>query len=116
RAVWFIWFSTAWLTDRLDPQRRPIQLVVIATLVGSLVMAAALPEAFGRRGLVFAIPLVAIQLGRVALFSGLGMRGQKLDRDTVRPLFWAGLAAAPWIAGALTHDTIRAALWTLATI
>jgi low temperature requirement protein LtrA len=115
-AVWFIWFSTAWMTDRLDPQRRPIQLVVIATLVGSLVMAAALPEAFGSRGLVFVGPLVAIQVGRVGVFVGLGVRGQKLDRDTMRPLFWAGLSALPWIAGALAHGTIRAALWTLATI
>jgi low temperature requirement protein LtrA len=112
-AVWFVWFSTAWITDRLDPRRTAVQLVVIATLVGSLVMAATLPEAFGRRGLAFAGAYVAIQVGR-SLFLALVFRGHELQRDTVRPLLWAGVSAAPWIAGALTHDTTRGVLWTVA--
>ena len=112
-AVWFIWLSTAWITDRLDPRRTAVQLVVIATLVGSLVIAATLPEAFGRRGLAFAGAYAGIQVGR-SLFLALAFRGHELQRDAVRPLLWAGVSAAPWIAGALVHDTTRGALWTLA--
>jgi low temperature requirement protein LtrA len=43
-AVWWVWVRTAWITDSLDPQRQAIQLLVIATLVGSLVLAAAVPR------------------------------------------------------------------------
>jgi low temperature requirement protein LtrA len=112
-AVWFIWYGTAWLTDRLDPRRPPVQVVVIATLIGSLVIAAALPEAFGRRGLVFAGAIVALQIGRLLLLK-LALHSHELQRDLIRPLFWSGVSAVPWIAGALTHDTARSALWTLA--
>jgi low temperature requirement protein LtrA len=112
-AVWFIWFSTAWITDRLDPQQSTVQLVLVATLVGSLTMAAALPQAFGRRGLVFAAAFVAIQIGRSLLLK-IALRGYDLQHDAMRPLFWAGVSALPWIAGGLAHGTTRAALWTLA--
>jgi low temperature requirement protein LtrA len=112
-AVWWVWFSTAWLTDRLDPQRPAVQVVIIATVVGSLVIAAALPDAFGAQGLIFAGAYVAIQIGR-GLFLVLAMRARELQRRSARALFWAGLSAVPWIAGALTHGTARGTLWTLA--
>ena len=105
-AVWWVWSSTAWVTDRFDPQRPAIQLLVIATMVGSLVMAVAVPEAFGEQGLVFAGAYVAIQVGR-SLFLVLALRGHELQRDAVRVLFWFGVSAVPWIAGALVHGTAR---------
>jgi low temperature requirement protein LtrA len=114
-AVWLVWFATTWLTNQFDEQWPPLQVVVLAALVGSLVMAAALPEAFGRAGLVFAGAYVAIHIGP-ALFLALALRGGQLQRDIMRPLFWSGVLAVPWIAGALTHDSARAVLWTLAVI
>jgi low temperature requirement protein LtrA len=112
-AVWWIWFTTAWLTNRLDPQRPAVQLLVIATLVGSLVLAAALPEAFGRQGLLFAGAYVAMHIGR-SLFIVLAIHGDEMQRGAMRVLFWSGVSAVPWIAGALTHGMTQGALWTLA--
>ncbi|MFC4017070.1 low temperature requirement protein A [Micromonospora sp. GCM10011542] len=53
-ALWAVWANTARLTDRLNPQQPLIQLLVIATMFGTLMMAAAAPEAFGEHGLFFA--------------------------------------------------------------
>lgn len=63
-AVWWVWSLTATITDRLNPQRSAVQRLVIATMVGSLVMAVAVPDAFGDTGLIFAGAYVAIQVGR----------------------------------------------------
>jgi low temperature requirement protein LtrA len=112
-ALWWVWSLTAGITDRFGPQRPAIQLMVIATMLGSLVMGAALPEAFGGRGLVFAGVYVGIQLSR-SLFLVLALRGHELQRTGVRVLFWFGVSAVPWIAGAIAHGTARGALWTLA--
>jgi low temperature requirement protein LtrA len=112
-AVWWVWSSTAGLTDRLDPRRPAVQLLVIATMVGSLVVTAALPEAFGPQGLVFAGAYVAIQIGR-QLFVLIALRGHELQRTAGRVVFWYGMSAVPWIAGAVAHGTTRGALWTLA--
>lgn len=112
-AMWWVWSFTAWLTDLVDPQRPAVQLVVTAAMLGSLVMAVAAPEAFGEQGLIFAGAYVAIHLGR-GLFLILGLRGHEAQRLAMRVLFWFGVSAVPWIAGALVQGTTRGALWTLA--
>ncbi|WP_231930964.1 low temperature requirement protein A [Micromonospora coriariae] len=112
-AVWWVWCSTATVPDRFDPQRPTIQLLVIATLVGSLVMAVALPAVFGAQGLVFAGAYVAVQVGR-SLGLLVALRGHELQRGALRVVIWFCASAVPWIAGALVHGTAREALWTLA--
>ncbi|WP_446215282.1 low temperature requirement protein A [Micromonospora sp. IBHARD004] len=114
-AMWWVWFTTASLTDRLNPQQPAIQLLVIGTLVGGLVMAAALPDAFGAKGLVFAAAYVATQVGR-SLFLLFQLRGHDLQRRSARALFWFSVSSVPWIAGALAHDAVRVTLWTLALV
>ena len=111
-AVWRIWLITTWITNRLDPQQVAIRRLVVATLTGSLVLAAALPQAFGRYGLIFASVYVAMHIGR-HLFLTAVLRG-KLQRVAMASLVWAGVSAVPWIAGGLAHGTLRVALWAFA--
>ncbi|MGC1212540.1 MAG: low temperature requirement protein A [Micromonospora sp.] len=111
--MWWIWTITAWTTDLYDPQRPAIQLLVTGTMLGSLVMVIALPDAFGERGLVFAGALVTIHVGR-QLFLVRALRGHELQRRSFRLLFWFGVSAVPWIAGALVPGTARGVLWTSA--
>jgi len=112
-AMWRVWFGTAWVTDKLDPQRPAIQVLVISMMAGSVVIAAALPGAFSEQGLVFAGAYVAVNIGR-NLFLVIALRGHELQRAPGQPLFWFGVSAVPWIAGALAHGTTRGVLWTLA--
>ncbi|WBB55651.1 low temperature requirement protein A [Verrucosispora sp. WMMD573] len=112
-AVWWVWFTTAWITELFDPHRPAVQILTIAIMVGTLVMAVALPAAFSRQGLVFAGAYIAIHIGR-DLFLVIALRGDDLRPSAVRGLFWFGVSALPWIAGALEHGTARGALWTLA--
>ncbi|MGN9774692.1 low temperature requirement protein A [Micromonospora sp. H33] len=112
-ALWWVWVHTAGAADMLDPRRAPIQLLVIATMFGTLLMAAAAPEAFHERGLFFAGAYVAIHVGRSAFIVAV-VRDDEVRRFYLRLLFWFGVSAVPWIAGAAAHDTARAVLWALA--
>ncbi|SCG64763.1 Low temperature requirement protein LtrA [Micromonospora echinaurantiaca] len=112
-AVWWVWFTTAWITELFDPQRPEIQALTIAIMIGVLVMAVALPDAFGGQGLVFAGAYVAIHLGR-ELFLVVLLRGHELRCTALRGLFWFGVSALPWLAGALAPGTARGILWALA--
>jgi low temperature requirement protein LtrA len=112
-AMWWIWTITAWATDLYDPQQPAIQLLVTATMLGSSVMVVALPDAFGKRSLVFAGTYVTIHVGR-QLFLVLALRGHEFQRRSKRLLFWFGVSAVPWLAGALVPGTARGLLWTLA--
>jgi low temperature requirement protein LtrA len=64
-AVWWAWIDTAWVTNWFDPDRRAVRLMLIGVMLGSLIMSAVLPDAFGERGLYFGIAYAAVQIGRV---------------------------------------------------
>src|SRR5918993_6029910 len=62
--VWWSWNYTTWVTNELDPGSVVVRLLLIALMLASLLMAIAIPEAFGDKALLFAASYVAIQVGR----------------------------------------------------
>jgi low temperature requirement protein LtrA len=114
-AITWVWSLTARVTGLLDPQRAPVQLLVLATMVGALVLSAAVPQAFGKTGLIFAVTYLAIQVGR-GLFLMVLLRGQELQRLAGRAAIWHAATGVPWLAGAVASSTARTALWTFAVV
>src|SRR3712207_1923701 len=87
-------------------------------MLASLLMSVAIPEAFGERGLMFALAYVAIQVGRtaftfVALRKSLGGT-HPLSRTFQRILTWFVGAGVLWIIGGLLGGEARYAVWLLA--
>jgi low temperature requirement protein LtrA len=113
--VWWAWNYTTWVTNELDPESIVVRLVLIAVMLGSLLMAVAIPDAFGERALLFAGSYVGIQIGRHAFLTwGAAARGT-LERERAgRILVWFVAAGVLWIAGALVDDPGRTALWLCA--
>src|SRR4051794_3497596 len=64
--VWWAWIYTTWMANWFDPASREVRAVLTAVMFASLVMAAALPEALGEHGLLFAGAYLALQVGRNA--------------------------------------------------
>ncbi|MEV6376959.1 low temperature requirement protein A [Micromonospora musae] len=112
-ALWMVWTATSGLTDRLDPQHPVVQLLVLATMFGTLLMAAAAPEAFDGKGVFFAGTWVVTQVCPAVLVVFL-LRGHEAWRAFVRVLFWHCVASVPWIVGASTHGVARDVLWASA--
>jgi low temperature requirement protein LtrA len=113
--IGWIWSVTARVTNRFNPRRPAVQVLVLATMVGALVLSAAVPQAYGRTGLIFAVTYLAIQIGRNAFLIVL-LRGQELQHVPKRSLIWHVVTAVPWVLGALTSGAARTALWTLAVV
>jgi low temperature requirement protein LtrA len=113
--VWWSWNYTTWVTNELDPESIVVRLMLMAVALGSLLMAVAIPKAFGARALLFAGSYVAIQIGR-HLFLTLGSaEAGTVERErAARVLAWFAAAGPFWIAGGLTHGTTRTALWLAA--
>lgn len=110
--VWWVWIYTSWVTNWLDPDRGNVRLMLIALMTGGLVLSSAVPEAFGKTGLMFALAYVGVQLFRnfymIWVSSGVN-EGRK--RNFIRVTFWFLLSAPLWIAGALVPPDIRLLLW-----
>ncbi|MEU5787275.1 low temperature requirement protein A [Micromonospora purpureochromogenes] len=111
-ALWLVWILTAWVTSRYEPERGPIQFVVVASMFASMVMAVAMPRAFAERALPFALGYVAIQVGRPLVIT-LALRGHPRQSVTRRILLWFAVGAVPWLLGALLPPA-QEVLWTLA--
>ncbi|WP_051458857.1 low temperature requirement protein A [Microbispora sp. ATCC PTA-5024] len=113
-AVWWAWVYTAWHTNWFDPDRPSVRLVLVGVMLASLLMSAAIPDAFGGQGPMFATAYVVIQVGRT-LHSVVGApAGTPLRRNLLRVLAWAVLSGVFWIAGCLAQGPARELLWALA--
>ncbi|MBM0205162.1 low temperature requirement protein A [Micromonospora sp. STR1s_5] len=112
-AFMVLWFVTAWVTDLYDPQRPQLQVLVYTAMLGALVMAVAVPHAFGDRSLAFAGAYVAVHIVRGLVIVPI-LRGHEAQRRAAGVFFWFTLSAVPWIAGAIVTDLARSLLWTLA--
>jgi low temperature requirement protein LtrA len=111
--VWQAWIYTTWMTTYLDPSQTSVRVVLLAIMLGSLVLAAELPRAFGDRGLVIAGTYVAMQVGR-ALFTAIVLRGHELRLTFQRVSAWSSASGVVMILGALAHDHVREGVWVAA--
>jgi low temperature requirement protein LtrA len=77
-------------------------------------MAAALPEAFAERGLLFAASYAAIQVGRTIYVLLRLDCDHSLTANFRRILGWLCISAALWIAGGLAEGNERLMFWIAA--
>jgi low temperature requirement protein LtrA len=113
--VWWAWNYTTWVTNELDPESTVVRLLLIALMMLSLLIAVAIPEAFGDRALLFAGSYVALQVGRHAFMTFAAADPGSLERTRAgRILIWFCLAAPFWIAGGLADGEARTVLWIVA--
>jgi low temperature requirement protein LtrA len=110
-AVWWAWIFTAWVTNWLDPERKPVRIMLFVVMVVGMVLTMSIPKAFGERGLIFAVAFVAVQQGR-SLFTLWAMRDHPFQsRNFIRISAWFAASGVLWIAGGLAEGGARLALW-----
>ena len=113
--VWWSWNYTTWATNELDPVSPVVRLVLIAVMLASLVMAVAIPDAFGDRALLFAGGYVAIQVGRTAFLTFVAAPAGSRERTRAsRILLWFVASGVLWLAGAVIGGTGQVVLWLIA--
>ncbi|MFC4022122.1 low temperature requirement protein A [Micromonospora sp. GCM10011542] len=112
-AMWMIWSLNALMSSIYDTRRTDIQVLLMATMFGTLVLAVSLPQAFGERGVVFACTYVVVQIGR-PLYLTLALRGHLRSRVAAGVLGWHVVSGVFWIAGGASGGTGRGVLWTVA--
>jgi low temperature requirement protein LtrA len=119
--VWLLWAYTTWVTNWFDPEKIPMRLLLLALMLVSLAMSAALPNAFRSGGLLVGGAYAVMQIGRT-LFAVLALRRQPPDspyrplaRNFERILSWCCVSGALAVSGGLVHAPwLRALLWLAA--
>src|SRR4051812_48740758 len=109
--VWWAWIYTTWMVNWFDPEWPAVRAVLTGAMLASLLMAAALPEAFGSHGLLFAGSYVALQVGRSAAAASLLAREHRLRDVFERLVAWSAFTGVLWLAGAALDGDQRLLLW-----
>ena len=112
--VWWAWNYTTWVTNQLDPDAIAVRLLVLAIMLASLVMAIAIPHAFGSRAVLFAGAYVTIQLGRQCFLAFVVTDPGPAREPPLHIVVWFAAAGLFWIAGALVESPARIVLWLVA--
>jgi low temperature requirement protein LtrA len=113
-ALWWAWGAYAWLTNTLNPEEGAVRIAMFGAMAAMLIVALAVPEAFGDHGVVFGVAYLSVR----AMHLGLYMLAARGDPD----LLGAVLRMTPssLISGVLiltagfTEGDQRVALWVLA--
>ncbi|RLP86457.1 low temperature requirement protein A [Micromonospora sp. CV4] len=113
-AAWWVWVLTAWLTDLFNPRLPLIQATVLVVMFGTLLMAIAIPRAFGAHGWLFVVAYFAIHLVRDSVLIPSTRVNRPIQARSIRVFFWLCVTAGPWVAGALVDGTARLVLWSIA--
>ena len=109
--VWWAWIYTTWMVNWFDPSSPLVTTVLTGVMLASLLMAAALPDALGDHGLLFAASYVVLQVGRNAAAVSLLGRDHRLREVFERLLAWSVFSGALWLGGATLDPDQRLLLW-----
>ncbi|WCB96273.1 hypothetical protein DSM104299_05030 [Baekduia alba] len=114
--VWWSWNYTTWVTNELDPDSPVVRLLMIGLMLASLMMAVAIPHAFGEDALLFVGCYLAIQIGRHTFLTfAAADRGEPERARAGAILAWFVIAGVFWMAGALVDGgATRTVLWLVA--
>jgi low temperature requirement protein LtrA len=114
-AIWWVWIFTSWTTNWLDPDRGAVRFMMIMLMFGGLALSAAVPDAFGKSGLLFAGSYCAMQIGRTLymVWAANGVHDAR-QRNFLRIVFYFVLALPLWIWGAWQTGDVRLYAWAVA--
>jgi low temperature requirement protein LtrA len=113
-ALWWAWAAYAWLTNTVDPSEGLVWGTMMVAMAAMFVAALAVPEAFGRHGVVFGAAFFIVAVMQLTLYA-LSARG---DRDLLQAILRIAPSAVAGAALILTagfvHGTVKPLLWLAA--
>jgi low temperature requirement protein LtrA len=113
-ALWWAWASYAWLTNTVDPGVGAVWGAMLVSMAAMFVAALAVPEAFGRHGVVFGVAFLIVNVMHLTLYALAARGDRELLAAILRNAPSALAGAALIIAAAFVHGGLRPVLWVAA--
>lgn len=115
-AIWWAWTGYAWLTNHLEPEEGLVRAGMFAAMAAMLVVALAVPGAFGDEAVLFGVAYLLIRLINLLLYAIAARRDPDLLRAVVRFGPAAGVGALLILAAGFADGPAQVVLWTLALV
>jgi low temperature requirement protein LtrA len=110
-ALWWAWAAYAWLTNTLNPDEGAVRLAMLAAMAAVLLVALAVPEAFGDAGILFGLAYMVVRLLHLVLYMIAGKQDRDLLGAVLRMLPTSSFGPALLIVAGFLDGSAQAALW-----
>jgi low temperature requirement protein LtrA len=113
-AFWWAWASFAWLTNTIDPNQGAVWGTMLVAMAAMFIAALAVPEAFGRHGVVLGVAFLIVNVMFLTLYV-LAARDDAALLAAILRIAPMGLSGAALIlAAGFVHGSLRPVLWLAA--
>jgi len=112
--MWWAWVGYSWLTSVVDPEEGTVRVAIFAAMAALLVAALSIPEAFGDRGLLFAIAYGGVRAAHIALFVIASRDDPGLRHSVTGLAMSTAIGTGLLVAASFSDGELQGALWALA--
>jgi low temperature requirement protein LtrA len=113
-ALWWAWTAYAWLTNTVNPDEGAVRLAMLGAMAAMLIVALAVPQAFGDDGVIFALAYMAVRVLHLVLYALAAKGDPDLFGAVARLASTATLGPAVLVAAGFLDGTDRVVAWIVA--
>ena len=113
-ALWWGWAAYAWLTNHVSGEDGRARVVVFVAMAAMVLVALAVPAAFGAHALLFALAYLVMRMAHLALYWVASLEDPDVHVAVGKLLPTAITGPLLIVAAAFTDGTLQAALWIAA--
>lgn len=114
--LWWSWAGYAWLTSVIDPEEGPIRIAMFGAMAALLVVALAVPDAFGELGLAFALAYGVVRIAHIVLFVLASGDIPDLRHSVVTLAVSTGIAITLLTVASFLDGVAQGAMWAVAIL
>ena len=112
--LWWAWVGYAWLTSVVDPEAWLVRTTMFAAMAALLIVALAVPEAFGDLALLFACAYAFVRIAHIALFVIIGRDDPAFLRSTTGLGIGTAIGFSLLVAASFADGLTQGLLWAVA--
>jgi low temperature requirement protein LtrA len=114
--MWWAWVGYTWLCSVVNPEEGSVRLAMFTAMAGLLVVALAIPGAFGDEALVFALAYGIVRAMQVALLALADREDEGLRHSAIGLAFSTAIGVSLLTAAAFADAELQGALWAIAIV
>ena len=112
--LWWAWAAYAWLANMVDTGVGAVWAAMLFAMGAMFVAALAVPDVFGRRGVVFGVAFLIVNVMHLTLQALTSRGNQELLAAILRYTPWALSGASLILAAGFVHGGLKPILWLAA--
>jgi low temperature requirement protein LtrA len=112
--LWWAWVGYAWLTSVVDPEESLVRSVMFAAMGALVLVALAVPEAFGDLALLFACAYAFVRIAHIGLFIIIGRDDAGFRRSANGLAVGTAIGFSILVAASFADGWFQGLLWGIA--